>query len=206
MSRRGGSAARKDPAWKGFARGALAAMVSGAVTHPIDLVKVRMQLYGEGGAAAGGGGSVQAVQAVRAAAAAGPGGAAVAGGGSSVSAAVVAAAPARASAAAPGMLSTAAQVARSEGVKGLYKGLSASLMRQGTFIGAKFGLYEQWKVRFADETGFMPFQLKIAGGFFSGAVGAVIGNPADLAMVRMQADGRLPPHLRRNYRHGGEVS
>ena len=33
--------------WKGFASGSLGAMASGAVTHPIDLVKVRMQLYGE---------------------------------------------------------------------------------------------------------------------------------------------------------------
>ena len=32
-----------------------------------------------------------------------------------------------------------------------------------------------------------------------------MGNPADLAMVRMQADGRLPKELRRNYRHGGEA-
>jgi solute carrier family 25 oxoglutarate transporter 11 len=27
-------------------------------------------------------------------------------------------------------------------------------------------------------------------------------NPADLAMVRMQADGRLPVELRRNYKAG----
>ena len=39
----------------------------------------------------------------------------------------------------------------------------------------------------------------------AGAIGAAVGNPADLAMVRMQADGRLPPELRRNYRHGGEA-
>ena len=34
-------------AWKGFASGSLGAMASGAVTHPIDLVKVLMQLRGE---------------------------------------------------------------------------------------------------------------------------------------------------------------
>lgn len=30
-------------------------------------------------------------------------------------------------------------------------------------------------------------------------------NPADLAMVRMQADGRLPAELRRNYRNAGDA-
>jgi hypothetical protein len=39
----------------------------------------------------------------------------------------------------------------------------------------QFGLYEQWKAQFADDAGFMPFHYKIAGGFFSGATGAVIG-------------------------------
>ena len=37
---------RGPAAWKGFASGSLGAMASGAVTHPIDLVKVRMQITG----------------------------------------------------------------------------------------------------------------------------------------------------------------
>lgn len=47
--------------------------------------------------------------------------------------------------------------------------------------------------------GTMPLSSKITAGLISGAVGAAIGNPADVAMVRMQADGRLPPASRRNY-------
>ena len=39
-------------------------------------------------------------------------------------------------------------------------------------------------------------------GLGAGAMGAAVGNPADLAMVRMQADGRLPAELRRNYKAG----
>merc|ERR1719188_1204273 len=35
----------------------------------------------------------------------------------------------------------------------------------------------------------------------SGAIGAFAGNPGDLAMVRMQADGKLPIDQRRNYRN-----
>ena len=32
--------------------------------------------------------------------------------------------------------------------------------------------------------------------------GAIVGCPADVAMVRMQADGRVPEELRRNYKNG----
>ena len=39
-------APKKQAPWKGFVAGSTGAMLSGAVTHPIDLVKVRMQLYG----------------------------------------------------------------------------------------------------------------------------------------------------------------
>lgn len=34
---------------------------------------------------------------------------------------------------------------------------------------------------------------------FAGFVGSIVGNPADLALIRMQADSRLPPAERRNY-------
>ncbi|CAL6372277.1 unnamed protein product [Bathycoccus prasinos] len=139
--------------WKGFASGSLGAMASGAVTHPIDLVKVRMQLYGECASSALGSSSSS----------------------SSSSSNVKP----------PGMLRTGAMVLGKEGAFGLYKGLSASLLRQATFIGTKFGT--------------LPFYQFVACGIGAGAMGAVVGNPADLAMVRMQADGRLPEHLRRNY-------
>lgn len=33
----------------------------------------------------------------------------------------------------------------------------------------------------------------------AGMVGALVGTPADVALIRMTADGRLPPKERRNY-------
>lgn len=33
----------------------------------------------------------------------------------------------------------------------------------------------------------------------AGGTGALVGTPADVALIRMAADGRLPPHERRNY-------
>ena len=164
-------------AWKGFASGSLGAMASGAVTHPIDLVKVRMQLYGsctEGAAA---------LAAER-----------------GTSAGVARAAP--------GMFATGATVLRTEGVFGLYKGLSASLLRQASFIGTKFGAYDVLKSAArttGDGDGKLPFWKMTMCGIGAGAIGAAVGNPADLAMVRMQADGRLPVELRRNYRNGADA-
>jgi hypothetical protein len=38
----------------------------------------------------------------------------------------------------------------------------------------------------------------------AGALGAFVGSPADLVLVRMQADGKLPPSQRRNYKHAFE--
>lgn len=38
-------------------------------------------------------------------------------------------------------------------------------------------------------------------GIISGGVGAFVGTPADVALVRMTADGRLPPEKRRNYKN-----
>lgn len=43
--------------------------------------------------------------------------------------------------------------------------------------------------------------VKVVMGGISGGVGAIVGNPADLVMIRMSADGQLPPEKRRNYTH-----
>lgn len=33
----------------------------------------------------------------------------------------------------------------------------------------------------------------------AGAVGSFVGNPTEVALIRMTSDGRLPPDQRRNY-------
>jgi solute carrier family 25 oxoglutarate transporter 11 len=40
---------------------------------------------------------------------------------------------------------------------------------------------------------------------FAGFVGSLVGNPADLALIRMQADARLPIAERRNYTSVGNA-
>lgn len=38
-------------------------------------------------------------------------------------------------------------------------------------------------------------------GMTAGAVGAFVGTPAEISLIRMTADGRLPPNERRNYKN-----
>ncbi|KAJ6691111.1 MITOCHONDRIAL UNCOUPLING PROTEIN 5-LIKE [Salix koriyanagi] len=87
------------------------------------------------------------------------------------------------------------------GAAALFSGISATLLRQTLYSTTRMGLYDVLKHKWTDpDTNSMPLVSKIGAGLISGAVGAAVGNPADVAMVRMQADGRLPIENRRNYK------
>jgi solute carrier family 25 oxoglutarate transporter 11 len=131
------------------------------VTHPIDLVKVRMQLAGAAGELAGG--------------------------------------------RPPGLFATAAGVVRADGILGLYSGISGSVLRQTTVIGARLGIYDAVKNAISDGDGQLAFPQLVACGLVAGAASAAMCNPADLVLVRMQADGRLPHAQRRGYAHAGDA-
>ncbi|CAG8482602.1 1815_t:CDS:2 [Ambispora gerdemannii] len=135
------------PFWLGGA----AAMTAATVSHPFDLIKVRLQT--SKGAA-------------------------------------------KASA-----LQTAINIIRTESFFGLYRGLSASLLRQATYSTMRFGTYEKVKLLLAKDGQELSFTKMVFAGAVGGAVGGVSGNSADIVMVRMQNDAKLEPHLRRNYRH-----
>ncbi|GHP04190.1 hypothetical protein PPROV_000294400 [Pycnococcus provasolii] len=164
----------RDAPWKGFAAGAMAAVCAGAVTHPIDLLKVRMQLAGIDAAAAP------------------P---------TNASAGAAAPAAARTLARSQTLTSTFSQIVKNEGMLGLYQGLSGNVLRQTFLIGTRLGSYDAISSIFRDEDGRLAFHGKVACGLLAGALGALVGSPADMVMVRMQADGRLPPELRRNYKN-----
>lgn len=91
-------------------------------------------------------------------------------------------------------------IIRKQGILALYSGLSASLLRQFTYSLTRFGAYEAGK-QAIEQSGPMPFyqKLLLAGG--AGAAGGIVGTPGDLINVRMQNDVKLPPKLRRNYKH-----
>jgi len=136
------------PFWFGGSASCFAA----CVTHPLDLVKVRLQTAGKD-------------------------------------------APSKK------MLGMFIHVLKDNGPLGLYKGLSASLLRQITYSTTRFGVYEELKEAFTTGSQAPSFPTLIAMASTSGFLGGIAGNPADVLNVRMQHDAALAPEKRRNYKH-----
>ncbi|PPJ53652.1 hypothetical protein CBER1_00881 [Cercospora berteroae] len=136
------------PLWFGGSASCCAAIV----THPLDLLKVRLQMQSHEG-------------------------------------------PRK------GMVGMFTHVVKSEGATGLYRGLSAALLRQITYSTTRFGVYEELKQTFDDGVSKPSITSLIAMSSASGFLGGIAGTPADILNVRMQNDAALPPEQRRNYKH-----
>ncbi|VDP48860.1 unnamed protein product [Schistosoma curassoni] len=78
--------------------------------------------------------------------------------------------------------------------------LSAGLLRQATYSTARLGIYtnlfEQYTKRKKESPNFF---TKISIAVTAGICGAFIGTPAEICLIRMTSDGRLPPAERLNY-------
>ena len=140
-----------------FLNGGLAGMTATTAIQPLDMIKVRLQLAGEG----------------------------------------VKTGPK------PTPLSVARNVIASGKVLDLYTGLSAGLLRQVTYTTARLGFFDTFmkglKSR-ADHNGTqIGFRERAGAGLTAGGLAAVVGNPADLALIRMQSDGLKPAASRANY-------
>nr|XP_009409616.1 PREDICTED: mitochondrial uncoupling protein 5-like [Musa acuminata subsp. malaccensis] len=166
---------------KGFLEGGIASIVAGCSTHPLDLIKVRMQLQGEA--------ISPSVSALRPA---------VALHGATGMTTLRHHHPPLTPPRRPGPIAVGAQILRAEGPAGLFSGVSATLLRQTLYSTTRMGLYDMLKKRWSapGDGGSIPLHRKVAAGLIAGGIGAAVGNPADVAMVRMQADGRLPPTVR----------
>lgn len=81
----------------------------------------------------------------------------------------------------------------------MYKGLSAGLFRQVTYTTTRLGVFGVLKDAFHEEGKPTPFWKKLAMGMTAGGCGAIVGTPAEVALVRMTSDGRLPVAERRGY-------
>ncbi|KAJ4964638.1 hypothetical protein NE237_016487 [Protea cynaroides] len=175
---------------KGFVEGGIASIIAGVSTHPLDLIKVRMQLQGESHVP-----NPATIQTLRPAFAFN-------------ASSATAAAPSTIHAPLPppppprmGPIAVGVKIVQTEGVAALFSGISATVLRQTLYSTTRMGLYDVLKQKWTDpDSGKMPLVRKIAAGLIAGGIGAAVGNPADVAMVRMQADGRLPAAQRRNYK------
>ncbi|KAJ5168698.1 mitochondrial 2-oxoglutarate/malate carrier protein [Penicillium canariense] len=141
-----------------FINGGLAGMTATSVIQPVDMVKVRLQLAGEG-------------------ARTGP---------------------------KPSALGITKEIIASGKVLDLYTGLSAGLLRQAVYTTARLGFFDtlmqRLNARADQQQRKVTFAERAVAGLSAGGIAAMIGNPADLALVRMQSDGLKPPEKRANYR------
>ncbi|TKY89858.1 hypothetical protein EX895_001155 [Sporisorium graminicola] len=159
---------------EGFVTGALAAMTAVTVTNPMEVCKTRMQLQGELMSAAP---RVLSAQAGSAAPQAG------------------------AQAAAGARLYTSsldcfAKTLKSEGIKGVQRGIGAAYVYQLLLNGSRLGFYEPFRKTINRAAGKRPEEQWAAGAFAAGAssgcVGAILGNPLFLIKARLQA---YSPHV-----------
>jgi solute carrier family 25 oxoglutarate transporter 11 len=90
-----------------------------------------------------------------------------------------------------------------EGFTTLYKGLDSALLRQAVYTSTRLGIFYSIKDYIKKQNnGKDPNVVQNAvASLLAGAIGSFVGNPADLALVRMQSDSSLPMEERRNYKH-----
>lgn len=141
-----------------FVNGGLSGMFATACIQPVDMVKVRLQLAGEG----------------------------------------VKTGPK------PTAIGVARDILAQGKVMDLYTGLSAGLLRQAVYTTARLGFFDTFSNALAsraEKNGTsVTFLERAAAGLSAGGLAAMIGNPADLALIRMQSDGLKPKEKRANYR------
>jgi len=103
-------------------------------------------------------------------------------------------------------LGMARSMVAQQGLSSLYVGLTAQYLRAWTYQTARLGAYRSLTNAMQTEPGVNPPLWKKAGaGLTAGAIGAVIGTPAELAIIRMQADTALPQAERRGYKNVGDA-
>ncbi|KAH0367349.1 hypothetical protein KCU65_g4653, partial [Aureobasidium melanogenum] len=141
-----------------FVNGGVAGMVATTVIQPIDMIKVRLQLAGEG----------------------------------------VKTGPK------PTPLSVTRDIIASGKARDLYTGLSAGLLRQAVYTTARLGFFDTFMgtltKRAKDQGKQIGFAERAVAGLSAGGLAAMVGNPADLALIRMQSDGLKPVAQRANYK------
>lgn len=98
------------------------------------------------------------------------------------------------------LTSTIRSMFNGHGVRGLYAGLNFALWRQATYTTSRMGLYDVLSPMFAGSDGRTSPLMKMAAGVCAGGIAATMCCPVEVGLVRSQADLKLPPAERRNYR------
>lgn len=85
----------------------------------------------------------------------------------------------------------------------LYKGLDSAILRQIFYGTTRLGLFYSFLDHFKTKNHGKEVTLlqKSVSSFTAGGIAAFVANPADLVLIRIQADGTLPVEQRRNYKN-----
>merc|ERR1712039_801295 len=100
---------------------------------------------------------------------------------------------------AAGPVTIASSMMKNEGFSAFYTGLSAGLTRQVIYTGARLGLFDKFTASCKEPGKPLSFAANSVCALGAGGIAAVIGNPADLALIRMQADSMKPAAERAGY-------
>jgi len=92
-------------------------------------------------------------------------------------------------------------VLRTDGITGLYAGLQPGVLRQATYCTARMAIFTHLMDSDKERNGGQEptFSKKVLYGLTAGGIGSFIGNPCDVALIRMASDSMRPVELRRNY-------
>lgn len=80
---------------------------------------------------------------------------------------------------------------KQNGISFLFKGLRASLLRNGSFVTTKMFAYDYLRSMYPSSS----FKDKIVCGMSAGLIGSLVGTPFDLIMVRIQNNPTLYPNI-----------
>ncbi|OAQ78579.1 mitochondrial dicarboxylate [Purpureocillium lilacinum] len=99
------------------------------------------------------------------------------------------------------MLRTMSRLAARDDIPSLWAGLSASILRQGTYSTARFGIHAALSTSLLQRSGreTLPLSWNVACAGLAGGLAGLIGNPTEVVLVRMCADGAKPPQDRFRY-------
>jgi len=98
-----------------------------------------------------------------------------------------------------GPVTIASNMLKNEGVAAFYKGLDAGLTRQVVYTGARLGLFDKFTGMVKQPGKPLSFVENAGCALSAGGLAALLGNPADLALIRMQADSMKPAAERAGY-------
>lgn len=183
-----------------FSAAAIGAGIAEMCTLPVDAAKVRLQMQVVGVAKATGGVGVSPAASAAAGAST-----------SAASAASVAAAPA--APAAPrytGLLQGMYRIGADEGAGALWRGIEPALVRQCSYTGLSFILYEPVRNALAGDQpkDQIPFYKRVLAGGTAGGISIIALNPTDVLKTQMQAhrgetSPRMGPMIKNIYAGGG---